>query len=292
MIADLILLTVAAVALIIASITDIKTREVPDWLNFSLIFIGLGVRLIYSSLTFDWIYSLEGLLGLVAFVIIGYIMFYAGQWGGGDSKLLMGLGALIGLRLTFYPLPLILILLINIMFIGAIYGLFYTIAKAITHRKAFAEEFKKHIGKRLKLHKYLAIVLIALIIIFFAVFGTVLKGWFISIMLILLTLLLYSSVYVYYFVKSVEKVAMLKLVDPKELTEGDWIAKPIVINKKKIAGPKDLGISKKQIKELIAYKKKGKIKQVLIKIGIPFVPSFLVAFIITVIFGAWWIFLF
>ena len=65
------------------------------------------------SLTFDWMYSLEGLFGLIVFVVVGYIMFYAGQWGGGDSKLLMGLGALIGLKLTLNPLPVLLIFLIN-----------------------------------------------------------------------------------------------------------------------------------------------------------------------------------
>jgi len=112
MIVDIILLTIAFIALILASITDIKTREVPDWLNFSLIFVGLGVRLIYSSITFDWIYSLEGVLGLGVGVAIAYLMFYAGQWGGGDSKLLMGLGALIGLQLSIRPMPLFLVLII------------------------------------------------------------------------------------------------------------------------------------------------------------------------------------
>jgi len=289
--ADIILFSIAFIVLIIASVTDIKTREVPDWLNFSLIFIGLGVRLIYSSITFDWMYSLEGLLGLVAFVIVGYIMFYAGQWGGGDSKLLMGLGALIGLKLTLQPLPLMLILLINIILIGAVYGLFYTIIKAVAHRKAFTEQFKKYLEKKPKLHRYLAIVSLAFIVVFFVIFGIIFRDFFITSLFILLTILLYSSLYVYIFVKSVEKISMLKLVDPKQLTEGDWIAENIVINEKRIAGPKDLGISKKQIKELIAYKRKGKINQVLIKIGIPFVPSFLAAFIITIIFGAWWMFL-
>jgi len=74
---------------------------------------------------------------------------------------------------------------------------------------------------------------------------------------------------------------MLKYVEPKELTEGDWIAKDIKVKGEYITGPKDLGIEKKQINKLIKFYKLGKIKKVLIKEGIPFVPSFLLAFIVT-----------
>ena len=47
------LVIVGFIGLIFATITDIKKREVPDWLNYSLIAIGLGARGIYSLLTED-----------------------------------------------------------------------------------------------------------------------------------------------------------------------------------------------------------------------------------------------
>tara|TARA_Y100000310_G_C20640196_1_gene793480 strand:- start:1586 stop:1843 length:258 start_codon:yes stop_codon:yes gene_type:complete len=78
---------------------------------------------------------------------------------------------------------------------------------------------------------------------------------------------------------------MLKYVKPTEVTEGDWIAKDVIINNKRLTGPKDLGIERKQLNKLIAYYKKGKIKKVLIKVGIPFVPSFLVAYVLTLLYG-------
>ena len=78
---------------------------------------------------------------------------------------------------------------------------------------------------------------------------------------------------------------MLKYVEPQKLTEGDWIVKDIKINGKYITGPKDLGIAKKQINELVMLYKKGKIRKVLMKIGIPFVPSFFIAFVVTLIYG-------
>ena len=46
-----------------------------------------------------------------------------------------------------------------------------------------------------------------------------------------------------------------------------------------MTGPKDLGISRQQIERLIRYKK---IRKVIVKEGIPFIPAFLIAFILTV----------
>ena len=100
MLIDSMLLGIALLVLVIGSYTDIKTREVPYWVNFSLIFYALGLRFLYSSVTLNWNYLLEGVAGFLIFVGIAYSMFYAGQWGGGDSKMLMGLGAVIGLPFT------------------------------------------------------------------------------------------------------------------------------------------------------------------------------------------------
>ena len=56
---DIIIISVVLLALLIGSFTDIKTREVPDWLNFSLIPLGLGIRLIYSLITSDYSYIIS-----------------------------------------------------------------------------------------------------------------------------------------------------------------------------------------------------------------------------------------
>ena len=88
-----ILITAGLIGLLIATMTDIKTREVPDWLSYSLIVIGLGVRLIYSLFEWNFSYVLFGFIGFGIFFLIALFMYYTKQWGGGDSKLLMGLGA-------------------------------------------------------------------------------------------------------------------------------------------------------------------------------------------------------
>jgi Flp pilus assembly protein protease CpaA len=65
---DLLLLLIGLIGLIIGSLTDLKSREVPDWLNYFLIASGLGLRLIYSISTWEWSYFLYGLVGFAVFM--------------------------------------------------------------------------------------------------------------------------------------------------------------------------------------------------------------------------------
>ena len=272
----------AFISLIIASITDIKTREVPDWLNYGLIIFGLGSRLIYSIALLDISFFLYGLAGFFVFFVIANIMFYSAQWGGGDSKLLMGLGALIGLNFNFSEMPFLLIFWINIILIGAIYGLFWSFAVAFKNRNMFLRDFKARSKKSAKIRRFLLIICLAVLLSAFFIDSVTTR--------VLLVTLVFSILLIFYisiFIKSVEKTCMLKYVEPEKLTEGDWIARDVIVNKKRICSPKDLGIEKEQIKQLIELKRKGLIKKILIKEGIPFVPSFLIAFVITLWFGNW-----
>ena len=68
MIIDIILIITGLIGLIIASITDIKTREVPDWLSYSLIIIGLTIRLFYSLAYQEWLFLIQGLIGFASFL--------------------------------------------------------------------------------------------------------------------------------------------------------------------------------------------------------------------------------
>lgn len=287
---DLVLLSIAFVALVIGSITDIKTREVPDWINFGLIFAGIGIRALYSIFTFDWMFLAYGITGLIVFVVIAYVMFYAGLWGGGDSKMLMGVGALIGLPLVFKPLPLLVIFFINLFLVGAVYGSFYSIGLAVRNRKKFVKGFFKliHDERMIKLRRIILIVLIVLVLLILFLVKNLALKW----ALFAFVLIAYISFYLVFFIKAVELSSMFSYVDPSELTEGDWIAKNYYVDGEKICGPKDLGIDRKQIRKLTALKRKGKIKKIKIKQGIPFTPSFLFAFIISLIWGAWWVLLF
>jgi len=275
---EIIVSSIAVIALIIASITDIKTREVPDWLNFSLIPLALGIRMIWSLASNDYSFIISGLIGFVTFFLLALFMFYTGQWGGGDSKMLMGLGALVGLEFNLNTT--LLSFLVNTIIVGSLYGLFWSMILVFQNRKKFFTEFKKMIVSIKLLQRVILIIFLVLILRSLLVQDTVIKMLMISFFTVL-----YFSFYLILFVKIVEKSCMLKSVNPTEVTEGDWIVKNIYVGKEFISGPKDLGIEKKQLNRLIAYYKKGKIKKVLIKVGIPFVPSFLIAYIATLMFG-------
>ncbi len=273
---------IALISLVFASLTDIKTREVPDWLNYGLIIFGLFSRLIYSFVLSDFSFFFYGLAGFFVFFIIGNLMFYSAQWGGGDSKLLMGLGALIGLNLNFTEIPFIFMFFINIMVVGAFYGLFWSFLLAVKNWKKFSRDFSIRLKQKARMR---AIVIIFCLLILSSSFF--INENFLRMMVVFLAIFTFIIFYLSLFIKSIEKTCMLKYVNPEQLTEGDWIAKDVIVNKKRIAGPKDLGIEKQQIKKLIEFKRKGLVKKILIKEGIPFVPSFLIAFVITLLYGNW-----
>ena len=270
------------IALFIGSITDLRTREVPDWVNYGLIFSGLGLNLLFSIIYSSSYFIINSIIGLAIFFGIAYIMFYAGQWGGGDSKILMGFGAMIGIDVGFKMPQFLLGFFINALFAGAIYGLLWSIYLAVKNRKKFRKELNKALSDKnvVKAKKFmLAILVLLLAALFFA------KLYYLKIFVLSLALILLTTFYLWIFVKAIEKSSMYKFVEPSKLTEGDWIVNDVFVNKKYICGPKDLGIDKKQIKQLVDFYKKRKIKKILVKEGIPFVPSFLVAFVITFIFG-------
>lgn len=277
MIAESLIYGIVLVALLIGTYTDFKVREVPDWLNYGLIFVGFGLRLIFTTVYHDWSYLLEGIFGFAAFLVLALLMFYAGQWGGGDSKMVMGLGAIIGLELSIDAF--LIGFLVNIFIFGALFGLAFSVYLAILHRRRFAKEFNRRFAAK-KREKWLVWAgTLALLLVSFFVPG------FVRASIAVLAGMLFLSFYVFIYLKSVEKASMIRWVDPERLTEGDWVVQDVVVDGRRVCGPKDLGLEMRQIKKLVRLKKKKKIKKVLIKYGIPFVPSFLISFIVTYFYG-------
>jgi len=278
---ETVLLVTLFVILCIASVSDFKTREVPDFVSFGAIACAFGLRALYSAISWDYLPLLAGILGFIVFYLFGYIMFYTGQWGGGDSKILMAIGAFLGLDLYFENK--VFAFFVSLVITGAIYGIVWSFVLAIKNRKSFFSNVKK----LFQLKKYIfarRITLLASIFFFLASFFVYSD----KVVFVLFMFLAVSSIlffYLFIFVKSVENCCMLKWVEPEVLTEGDWIAKDVVVAGKKICGPKDLGISKIQIKKLMELSLNGKIKKVLLKTGIPFVPSFLLALLFMQLFG-------
>lgn len=262
------LYAIAAVWIVIAIFQDLRTTEISNWLNFSLIAFVLSYRAFYAISVKEPLFFVYGLLGVILFVVLGYALYYGKIIGGGDVKLLMGLGGIWpyqGLFDYFYMgIGFIFLLFVT----GAVWTLFYSMFLVRKNVKEFVREFKKE-SIRNKNFSYFVVFLVLILIILFIYYQTNYLLWLV-LLFIFLPLL-------YIYVKAVEKSCMIKLVSPKDLIVGDWLLKNVRIGKKTITKSVH-GLSWEEIKLL----KKAK-KKVWIKGGAPFTPAFLIALLIMII---------
>jgi len=269
MLIEISLIIITIVFLVIASIKDIKKREVPDYLSHSLIAIGSVFVILKAIALNNYKIILGAGIVFLIFLALSLIMYYTKQWGGGDSKILMALGIIFyaypGSLLNYFnpnlTMPFPLILIINILIFGSVYGIIYSIILSMQSKKPFKPEINKAL--------FIPPILLVAVSFFFS---DVIK-----ILFLLLAFITLSYPYLLSYIKYIEKNCMLKVIPIKRLTEGDWIAEDI----KNIYNKESIGVTKKQIEQI----KNLNIKKVLVKYGVPFIPSFLIAVIISLIFG-------
>ncbi len=247
-----------------ASYFDIKRREVPDTLSYIFISGSLFLLLILAIYQHS-ISALEFLpLSVALFFGFSYLMYWLGQWGGGDVKMMLGLGILftsMNLKSNFSFIDLFM----NILIFGGFYGLLATLAYGIIKIK--------------KLSKFLGWY--DLIIVGGAVASILFVYYYfafpLNLLLVLLVFLLFSMRYIYVIMDNL----MYVFVPVNRLTEGDWLAEDVKKENKLIVQVKSTGLTKVDIEKL----KEEKIDKVLIKIGLPFIPALLLGVIITILFA-------
>ncbi len=256
---------------IIGSYTDLKTREVPDLVNYSMMIIGVLISSILTIFNSNPAYIIASFLGLATGWILGSIMFFLRQWGGGDVKMIAGVGALMGLSPQELPgIPLFIAFLILSMVAGAIYGILYLFYLAFKNKKEYLKEYKKISNKKIiKLFKKLYLITTPIIIALMFITKLDMQ---LTILLIKFLLIIILTFYLAIFGQAISKVSSTKKIKTEELTEGDWINEEI----KGIEVSKT-GITQEQIQKI---KEKG-IKTVTVTEGIPFIPSFLFGLILT-----------
>ena len=268
------LIILALIWIIFASIQDLKKREVANWVNFSLIIFALGFRFFYSVFIENFNFFYQGLIGLGIFFIIGNLLYYGRMFAGGDAKLMIALGPILPLSSDFLVnIQIFILFFLIFLFVGAFYGLIWSGFLSIKNFKEFKSEFSKRLNKNSKIILFVMFLGIILII-----FGFVEKLFF------SFGILVFIIPYFYLYAKSIDEVCMIKLIKTNYLTEGDWLYRDLKVGKKLIKANWD-GLTKEQIKEIKKRYKKIKIRQ-----GIPFIPVFLISFLLLIYFwttGLW-----
>ena len=260
------LFLIALVWILFAVVQDLRTREISNWLNFSLIAIVLAYRAFYSLSVGSYDFFVYGLFGILGFVFLGYLFYYAKIFAGGDAKLLFGLGGVLPIE-SFGDLLVLGGGFVMLLFlIGVLYTLIYTMFLVNSRWKEFSKDFGKRFREKRKKFYLLLIIILVLVLVIMKDIG----GSSLILMIFPLTFLLYI------YVKSVEKVCMMKYLGAKDLTEGDWLERDVRVGGKVIRKSVH-GLSKKEIGILKRAKKK-----VWIKDGVPFSPAFLGAFLVFV----------
>ena len=270
MIEVIFLIVLALIWIVFATVQDLRVREVANWLNFSLIIFALGFRFFYSlfveSSSFNFFY--QGLIGLGIFFIIGNLFYYGRIFAGGDAKLMIALGPILGFshNLTI-NLKIYLTFVVIFLFVGGFYGIFNSVVLSLKNSKKFKKEFTNFLKK----HRNLVglVMFLGLVIMVLGFYDN---------LIFYLGVLVFILPYLYLFAKSVDESCMVEKIKTSKLTVGDWLYKDVKV-KGKVIRKSWGGLTKTQIRNI-----KKKHKEVWIKQGIAFVPVFLISFLILLLF--------
>jgi len=259
---QLFLFGITLIAIVFATISDLKTFEIPDSISYFLIIFGISAQIILS-VTNQSLQPINALLISLAIAsAIAIPLFLLGQWGGGDTKLLLGIAAMLP---TFHTtnLPFILTFTFNLFLLGGVYSILIMTYLSIKHWTRIKEI--SPISQKLILLTALTIPIpFILQNIFFILIPIVAVGITITHLALIL-----------------QKHFFIKKILPSKLTEGDWITNDLKVGNKIIYKVRKIGVLDKDIQKIQKHYKKA----IEIKTGIAFGPSFLFSILISGYFG-------
>jgi len=274
------IVSVTLLFLLAASLFDLRTGEIPDKVSIGLSAVMLLASGAYSIISYDFSFVSSAFTVGLLYFIIGYLLHYLGEWGGGDVKLIAGVGCALGfLKIQGYlnegMMPYYVDYLINIALVSSPYVLVYTLVLGLMKPSVFIL-FRKTLSSK-----------IVLFMVFFSFIPSVsaylLDLGSLTFMYLMIPFLVVLSVYL----KTVEKEALQKTVGLDELLVEDVVAEDLVVDGEKIASSRDIsGLSREDIERIRELHDAGKIPSELrIKWGVRFAPIFLFAFLLSVTVG-------
>ncbi|MFH8092513.1 MAG: A24 family peptidase [Candidatus Aenigmatarchaeota archaeon] len=271
---DWILISIAFIGSFIAGLIDLKTTEIPDEIPYVMSIAGIIIHIIEAIILKSFLPIIYSFLAGLGFLAFGFFMYYTGQWGGGDAKILSAFGFLLA-RVnndkTYFPFP--LSLFFNVFFIGAIYMIVYSVVLSLKERKIWSEfshDLKSNAGTFLLVNAgiFLFLFFTSFLAVKFLLGMKFLEIFLLQIKFLAFIMLLFI---IYRFSKIVEEVAFKKKIPVSMLREGDVLLESKVWE----------GLTKEQVRKI----KKSGVKYVWIKEGVRFGLAFPLALLFTLFLG-------
>lgn len=246
-------ISIALLGTLIAGLWDLLTTEIPDEIPYFMSCFGIFLWCIYMLTTGSTTEFLTSIFVGTIFLIYGYILYRAGQWGGGDSALLTSLGYLIPILpiIDFFPVH----FFINLYLIGAAWIIVYSFVIGFAFKDSRKKILKDLLGNsRVKICIILSIL--------FLIFSFIDKSMLLAFLLFLLFIF-------YDYGKLVEKYVFIRRIPTSKLKVGDVLASSKLW----------VGITEEEVNKIKKKKKFVKIKE-----GVRFGLAFFLALLFTLIF--------
>lgn len=260
--------------LALSSFYDLRKREVPDWLSYAFPVIILCISFFGALFSGSYSDLFSRIIGSILFGILGFLIFFFHLWGGADFKLMVGIGSLVGFGVSVYH-PAILFL-INILLVSALYNL---VACLFLIFYSWADFVKSLRFVRSSFSFWLDFFVLGFAIFFQALFLILKFNRSLAIALSLVVWLVPLLYFLFLILRAVELGVLQKSVTPDKLSVGDWIGENVFVHKKLIVSSKSYGVSEEEISLLKRLHLQGAISTVVLRNGIPFVPSFFLTYI-------------
>lgn len=258
----LVMFLFALIGSLAAGLFDLKTTEIPDEIPTIMAAVGVFLWFMFSLTYGTPFYLIMSLLVGTVFLAFGWVLYKAGQWGGGDAKLLAAIG---------YMLPVMpnseffsLLFFMNVFLVGAAYVIMYSVILGLLNPKSFGY-FVTDIKKTWKTVFIVPVIISACFIVLMLYSGMADFIFLYSIFFLVLFVMIFWR-----YAKVIEKHVFMHEVPASQLREGDVLLEAKTWD----------GITKSEAEKLRKTRKKFRIKE-----GVRFGPVFFLALITTYLLG-------
>ena len=262
---ETIYIAIALIGSLIAGIWDLKTTNIPDSLIYGMIGSGIILHAVESFYVGSFDPLFYSLLVGGAFFAFSAVMYFTGQWGGGDGGILTAIGFLVPVYsgITAFPFP--ITYFVNMLLVGAVFSIIYIVAMSFNNKK-IREEFYKQMKTQKVILTSCSLAFVTLI------------TFFSQLRILSIAFFLTTLLYIFYKYAKIVETRFYRKIPVSKLQIDDMIGQDIP--KLKIYKKYIRGLTKKEVDRIKKYK-----KTVLIREGIRYSIVFPIALLVSLYLG-------